>query len=72
MSYDTQETPASAARQTVHHVDLIANTSKCGHAPWLGQIALFAQAGEAIQPIRLADGDAAIATVDILSAQVRR
>ncbi len=71
MFYNTQQAPASAARQVGHHIDLIANALECSHATWLSLMAHLASARKAIHTFTFADGDAAIAAVDPLCAQVR-
>ncbi|MBB3780869.1 hypothetical protein XarjCFBP7653_17520 [Xanthomonas arboricola] len=72
MSYDTQETPASAARQIAQHVGLIANTFECSHTAWLSRLARPANTGKAVHALTFADCEAALAAVDALHAQVRR
>ncbi|KPN05764.1 hypothetical protein GGR79_003284 [Xanthomonas arboricola] len=72
MSYDTQEAPLSAASQIARQVDLIINTLACSHATWLSLMAHLASTREAIYTVTFADAAAAITTVDVLDAQVRR
>ncbi|CAD7386033.1 hypothetical protein [Xanthomonas arboricola] len=70
MFYNTQQAPASVARQIGHHIDLIANAFECSHA-WLNQMARLVSTGKAIHALPFADNKAAIAAVDTLCTQVR-
>ncbi|MCC4585944.1 hypothetical protein JWH11_19085 [Xanthomonas melonis] len=69
MSFDTQELLAPEARQIAQYVDL---TLECSQVTWLSLIARFATTDKAMRALAFANGDAAVATVDALSTQVRR
>ncbi|MBB4605234.1 hypothetical protein LN461_15335 [Xanthomonas arboricola] len=72
MFYNTQQAPASAARQIAQHVGLIANTFECSHTAWLSRLARPANTGKAVHALTFADCEAALAAVDALHAQVRQ
>lgn len=72
MSYDTQEAPASAARQVAHYFSLIANTLEWNHAAWLSLMACLEGTGKATHALTLADVAAAIAAVDALLSEAQR
>ncbi|PPU37236.1 MULTISPECIES: hypothetical protein [unclassified Xanthomonas] len=72
MFYDTQETPALAARAITHDVGLIASTLECRHAVWLSLMPRHESTGGAIYQFTCTDDDAATAAFDAISAQVRR
>ncbi|MEB1944329.1 hypothetical protein VDR83_21325 [Xanthomonas campestris pv. campestris] len=72
MSYDTQEAPASAARQVAHYFGLIANTLEWKHAAWLSLMARLEGTGNATHALTLADVAAAIAVVDAVYTEAQR
>ncbi|MCL1552653.1 hypothetical protein [Xanthomonas nasturtii] len=72
MSYDTQEAPASAARQVAHYFGLIANTLEWNHAAWLSLMARLEGTGKAIHALTLTDVAAAIAVVDAAYTEAQR
>ncbi|PPT94952.1 hypothetical protein XaraCFBP7407_13000 [Xanthomonas arboricola pv. arracaciae] len=72
MSYDTQEAPASAARQVAHFFGLIANTLDWNHAAWLSLMARLEGTGKAIHALTLGDVETAIAAVDAMFKEAQR
>ncbi|WP_184231565.1 hypothetical protein [Xanthomonas arboricola] len=72
MSYDTQEAPASAARQIAHFFGLIANTLDWNHAAWLSLMARLEGTGKAVHFLTLADVEAATRAVDAEFQEVPR
>ncbi|NYI20434.1 hypothetical protein FHR53_001487 [Xanthomonas arboricola] len=71
MFYDTQETPALAAREITHDVGLTTNTLECRHTVWLSLMPRHESTGGTIYQFTCTD-DAATAAFDAMSAQVRR
>ncbi|CAD0315010.1 hypothetical protein [Xanthomonas hortorum] len=72
MSYDTQEMPASAARQLAHHFDLTAIVLEWNQAASLNVTPSLEGIGKPLHVLTPADVDAAIVAVDGSFAEAQR
>ncbi|MEQ7776378.1 hypothetical protein [Xanthomonas hortorum] len=72
MSYDTQEMPASAARQVAHHFDLTAIVLKWNCADSLNVTPSFEGIGKPIHVLTPADVAVTIVAVDSSFAEAQR